>query len=110
MKTKSNYEVNQITVTIEEAYQTINSNHRNLSAKAISTYTRQFDTLVKFMDIYLDRNYTEILTLPVTAVNDRLISEYRYYLQYELCLSDNAVNTAIRFIKSFKSAVLVKGA
>ncbi len=114
MKTKSNYEVNQITVTIEEAYQkayqTINSNHRNLSAKVISTYTRQFDTLIKFMDYYLDRDYTEILTLPVTAIDSRLISEYMYYLQYELCLSDSAVNTAIRFVKTFKLTALEKGA
>lgn len=105
MKTKSNYEVNQITVTIEEAYQealqTLISNHRNLSAKTISTYTRQFDTLIKFMDIYLDREYTEILTLPITAIDGMLISEYRNYLQYELCLSDNAVNTTLKHIRTF---------
>lgn len=76
-------------------------NHRNLSAKAISTYTIQLDTLVKFMDIYLDRDYKEILALPITTVNDRLISEYKYYLQYELCLSDNAVNTALKYIRTF---------
>ena len=109
MRTNSNYEVNKATITIEEMYQTIISNHRNVSAKAISTITKQFHTLVKFMDIYLDRDSKEILALPVTAVSNSLISEYRYYLQNELCLSDSAVNTAIRFIKSFKSAVLVKG-
>lgn len=97
---------NQITITIEEAYKIFMFNHRNVSAKAISTYTRQFDTLIKFMDIYLDRDYTEILALPVTAIENSLISEYTYYLQNELCFSDSAVNTAIRFVKTFKSTIL----
>lgn len=101
MKTKSNYEVNQIAVTIEEAYKIFMCNRRNLSARAIETYTRQFDTLIKFMDIYFDRDYKEILTLPVTVIDNRLISEYRYYLQYELCLSNSVVNTALKYIRTF---------
>ncbi|MDF2610549.1 MAG: hypothetical protein K0R92_2023 [Lachnospiraceae bacterium] len=75
--------------------------HKNLSVKAIGTYITQFDTLIKFMDYYLDRDYREVLTLPITALTSVLISEYKYYLRYELCLSENAVKTALRFTKAF---------
>ncbi|MDF2872069.1 MAG: hypothetical protein K0R05_3644 [Anaerocolumna sp.] len=54
MKTKSNYEVNQITATIEEAYQkayqTLTSNHRNLSAKALSYEQSLLCRLIEILD------------------------------------------------------------
>lgn len=92
---------NVTTTTIEEAFKIFNHKHSKLSAKTIGTYKVQFDILIKFMDYYLDRDYREILTLPITAINSKLISEYKYYLQYELYFSASVVNTSLQYIRTF---------